>query len=76
MGQKRVLDLVGVIKPIALLKCKKALSELSMGDLMEVYIQDPEVVEDLKKIFSESGDKVIDITHDKNCLRVRIKKGV
>ncbi len=76
MGSIKALDLVGVIQPICLLKCKKALSELNKGEIMEVYIQDPEVVEDLKKILLESGDEVVDVNKEEDRFRIRIRKGV
>ncbi len=76
MSSTIVLDLVGVIQPICLLKCRNALDELGPGEIMEVHVQDPMVVEDMKKIIQESGDQVLEVIEEEDHFRVVIRKKV
>jgi TusA-related sulfurtransferase len=69
------LDLIGVVSPICLLKCKSALSRLNPGEVIEVMVQDEEVVESLSMILKQSQDSMESFTKEGECFRISIRKG-
>ena len=69
------LDLIGVVSPICLLKCKSALSRLHPGEVLEVMVQDEEVVESLSMIVKQSQDSLESFAREGECFRLSIRKG-
>jgi len=69
------LNLIGVVSPICLLKCKSALSRLTPGDVIQVMVQDEEVVESLSMILKQSQDSMESFTREGECFRISIRKG-
>lgn len=59
MASNLKLNLVGILSPISLLKCKSVLAQMHCGDVLEISLQDPDVVEELIKIVERSNDKVM-----------------
>ena len=68
------LDLIGIVSPVCLLKSKSVLSKMNSGELLEIIIKDPDVVDELVKIIERSKDQVIKSEPDGNHFRVCIKK--
>ena len=64
------LDLVHIISPLCLLKCKSALNRLNSGEVLEIWLYDPEVVENIEKIITLSNDRIIgtDKVNSRFCL--------
>ena len=75
MEMASTLDLIGVVSPICLLKCKSALSRLNSGEVLEVMVQDEEVVESLSLILKQSRDSMESFTKEGECFRISIRKG-
>jgi len=75
MSSKSELNLLGVMSPLCLLKCKSSLEEMKSGNFLEVLVQDPEVVEDLVKIIERSKDQIVKIETEDEYFRVQIEKG-
>jgi TusA-related sulfurtransferase len=75
MEMASTLDLIGVVLPICLLKCKSALSRLNPGEVLEVMVQDEEVVESLSMILKQSQDSMESFTKEGDCFRISIRKG-
>jgi TusA-related sulfurtransferase len=75
MEMASTLDLVGVVSPICLLKCKSALSQLNRGDVLDVLVQDEEVVESISMILKQSQDRVEAFSKEGECYRISIRKG-
>jgi TusA-related sulfurtransferase len=69
------LNLIGVASPVCLLKCKQVLAEMNAGDMIEILLQDPDVVEALVKIIRRSPDEVIKSEPEGDHYRVHLKKG-
>jgi TusA-related sulfurtransferase len=69
------LDLIGVVSPVCLLKCKSVLTQMRTGEVLEILLQDPDVVEELLKIIARSTDKVIQSTQEGDHYRIRLIKG-
>jgi TusA-related sulfurtransferase len=74
MSAKLELNLLEIMAPVCLLKCKSALEAMKPGNALEVLLQDPEVVEDLIKIIDRSGDKLVKVGMEGNHYRIRIEK--
>ena len=74
MNLKQV-NLIDTVSWLSLLKCKDMLSKMTMGDVLEVLIKDPEVIEDLTKIFNRSQDQLLQKLREEDHYRIRIKKG-
>ena len=75
MNLKQEINLIDTVSWLSLLKCKDVLSKMSMGDVLEVLIKDPEVIEDLKKIVNRSQDQLLQTMSEEDHYRIRIKKG-
>jgi len=71
---RKELDLIGVISPVCLLKCTSELAKMGAGDLLEVLLQDPGVVEALIKIVERSKDHVIKSEREGDHYRICVKK--
>lgn len=69
------LDLIGVVSPICLLKCKSALSRLNPGEVLDVMVQDEGVVESLSMILKQSNDNMESFAKEGECFRISIRKG-
>ena len=69
------MDLIGVVSPVCLLKCKSVLARMSAGDVLEIFLQDFEVVEELIKIIQPSKDQVISNELERDHYRICVKKG-
>ena len=68
------MDLIGVVSPVCLLKCKSVLAGLSAGDMLEILLQDPEVVDELAKFIQPSKDRVISKEREEDHYRICVKK--
>lgn len=75
MEMASTLDLIGVVSPICLLKCKSALARLNPGEVLEVVVQDEEVVESLSMILKQSRDELEAFSKEGDCFRISIRKG-
>ena len=69
------LNLIGVVSPVCLLKCKRVLSEMDAGDVLEVLLQDPDVVEELVKIVERSSDRVMKLNREQDHFRIQLERG-
>ena len=58
MNLKQEINLIDTVSWLSLLKCKDMLSKMALGDVLEVLIKDPEVIEDLTKIVNRSQDQL------------------
>jgi TusA-related sulfurtransferase len=74
MNLKKEMDLIGVVSPVCLLKCKSVLGEMNAGDMLDILLKDPEVVGELVKIIERSQDRVVQSQRDGDHYRVSIIK--
>ena len=75
MSQKSELDLVGVVWPVCLLECKRTLKDMDSGDILEIFMQDPDAVNELVTIVGRSPDQIVEMKQDSDRFRIRIQKG-
>ncbi len=60
----RELDLKGLNCPMPLLKAKKALNEMTGGELLRVYATDPGSVRDFEVFARQSGNALLESSED------------
>ena len=72
---RKKLNLIGVVSPVCLLQCKRVLSEMDAGDVLEVLLQDPDVVEELVKIVERSSDRVMKLNQEQDHFRIQLERG-
>ena len=53
-----IIDLTGLKCPLPVLKTRKALKVLNVGDCLEVHCTDPLSVIDIPNLIRETGDRV------------------
>jgi len=75
MGMASTLDLIGVVSPICLLKCKSALARLNPGEMLDVLVQDAEAVESISMILKQSEDRMEAFSKEGECYRISIRRG-
>jgi TusA-related sulfurtransferase len=75
MASETVVNLVGVLSPLCLMKTKKMLLELNPGDQIHVVLKDSEVINDLKKIIDCSADEIVQFKKVQNYYLISIQKG-
>ena len=75
MASKNVLDLLGVISPLDLLKCKTCLKSMEKGEIIEVVLADEDVVKNLISVIQRSKDEIIYTKKENGNMRLGSKKG-
>ena len=69
-----ILDLSGLKCPLPVLKTRKALKVLIVGDCLEVHCTDPLSVIDIPNLIRETGDRVDIIKQAEKCIVFMIEK--
>ena len=72
---EKILNLVGVISPLDLLKCKQTLNAMKKGEVLKVILADPEVARSLITIVDRSRDELFFQEKRQNHICLGIKKG-
>ena len=70
------LDVLGFYCPVPLHETKKALSSLSMGDIIGVRADDPETLHDIPMYLGRTEHILKEIVHDSGefCFIIEVKK--
>ncbi len=69
-----LLDARGHKCPLPVLKAQRALSNLKIGDQLEVWTDDPNAPIDLKVFCETTGHLLIEETHGQDSVKVIIEK--
>jgi tRNA 2-thiouridine synthesizing protein A len=59
MAVKKTLDTKGLKCPLPVLKARRAMRELSAGDVLEILATDPGSVKDFEAFCSTTGDRLL-----------------
>ena len=70
----RLLDCIGMYCPIPVLKVREELDKLSVGQVLEVWADDPAAEEDITRLAKRIGQEVLDIKKEGSKLRFLLKK--
>jgi len=58
------LNVLGYLCPIPVAEAKKALHELTTGNILEIVADDPETQHDIPLLINRTGHELIDIRED------------
>ena len=68
------LDCIGLYCPMLILNTREAIDKLAIGDLLEVWADDPAAEPDLKAWAKRSGQKILEIDKTGEGMRFLIRK--
>ncbi len=69
------LDCVGLMCPEPLFQTREAMDALQIGDVLEVFADDPAAVEDLTRFAKRAGHEMISVEEVEDGRRFLIRKG-
>ena len=68
------LDVKGLNCPLPILKTKKSLQQINVGETLEVFTTDPGSVPDFNAFCRQTGHELVSTGELENCYRFLIKK--
>lgn len=69
-----VLDTKGLNCPLPILKAKKALQGLQLGQVLEILATDPGSVADFQAFCRQTGNELVESSQDQNVYKFHIKR--
>ncbi len=72
MTQIATLDATGLLCPLPVLKARKRLRDLAVGEILRVRADDPAALVDFPHFCSESGHEMLDIIEENNEARIYV----
>ncbi|MFN0264819.1 sulfurtransferase TusA family protein [Tepidamorphus sp. 3E244] len=69
------LDVSGLLCPLPVLKARKALQSVEVGDVLEVLATDPAAAIDIPHFCNEAGHELVSSEQDGETLTFRIRRG-
>ncbi len=70
----QTLDTKGMNCPIPIVKAKKALADMSEGQVLEVLATDPGAVKDFEAFSRKTGNKILEWNEDGGVFNFQIEK--
>ncbi|MEE8619053.1 MAG: sulfurtransferase TusA family protein [Dehalococcoidales bacterium] len=70
----QILDCIGLYCPMPILKTRQEIDKLALGEVLEVWADDPAAEEDLKAWAKRSGQKILEIEKTDEGMRFLILK--
>ena len=70
----QTLDCVGLYCPEPLFQTREAIDAIELGEVLEVYADDPAAEEDLTRFAKRAGHEVVNIEHDGDQLHIYIRR--
>ncbi|MBB6453142.1 TusA-related sulfurtransferase [Salirhabdus euzebyi] len=75
MQSKKILDAKGLACPMPIVKTRKAIQELRVGEILEVHATDKGSKNDLAAWSKSGGHELVQDTEEDGILKFWIKKG-
>ena len=72
---KHELDAIGLLCPLPVLKARKRLQPLAMGDTLEMRADDPAAIVDVPHFCAEAGHELVEMRDDGAAQLYVIRKG-
>jgi tRNA 2-thiouridine synthesizing protein A len=69
------LDCVGLFCPEPLFQTRQGIDAIEVGEVLEVYTDDPAAEEDLKRFAKRAGHEVVSFQRDGEEMRFLIRRG-
>ena len=70
----RILDCIGLYCPAPVLKTRQEIDKLAIGEILEVWADDPAAEQDLKAWAKHAGQKILEIEKTGEGMRFLIRK--
>lgn len=70
----RVLDCLGDFCPMPILRTKKAIDEMEVGQVLELWVDDRAAEEDVQRWAKRTGHRIVDMTWGEKFLTFHIQK--
>lgn len=70
-----ILDLRGIILPVAMLEFAKAFREMKQDGVLEILVSDHETKVDLFKVLRAYPYELLDLVENDSICRVKLRKG-
>ncbi len=68
------LDCIGLYGPAPLFQTRESIDSIAIGEVLEVFADDPAAEEDLTRFAKRAGHEVVGVEHDGDALRIRIRR--
>jgi len=68
------LDCVGLYCPEPLFQARQSIDSIGIGEVLEVFADDPAAEEDLKRFAKRAGHEVVAVEQDGDQLRMLIRR--
>jgi tRNA 2-thiouridine synthesizing protein A len=68
------LDCVGLYCPEPLFQTRESIDAVEVGEIIEIYADDPAAEEDLTRFAKRAGHEVVAVENDGAQLRIRIRR--
>lgn len=75
MEVTKLLDAKGLACPMPIVKTKKAINEIEVGQILEVHTTDKGAINDLTAWSKSGGHEVMSFVEDAEVIKFWIKKG-
>ncbi|MGG3560860.1 sulfurtransferase TusA family protein [Neobacillus rhizosphaerae] len=75
MNADKILDAKGLACPMPIVKTKKAINELTSGQVLEIHTTDKGAKNDLSAWAKSGGHELLNFEEDQDVLKFWIKKG-
>lgn len=70
----KTLDCIGLYCPEPLFQTREAIDEIEIGEVLEVFADDPAAEEDLSRFAKRAGHEVVALEHDDDQLRILLRR--
>ena len=70
----RVLDCIGMYCPIPVLKVREELDKLLLGQVLEVWADDPAAEEDIPRLARRIGQEILEASKEGSKLKFLLRK--
>ncbi len=70
----QTLDCLGLYCPEPLFQTREAVDSVAIGEVLEVFADDPAAEEDLTRFAKRAGHEVVGVEHEGDQLRILIRR--
>ena len=68
------IDVLGFFCPVPIAEAKKLLQKMQIGEILEVWSDDPEVLHDMPLLLERTGDELLSIEENAGEYRILIRR--
>jgi TusA-related sulfurtransferase len=68
------LDCIGLYCPEPLFQTRESIDSIDVGDVLEVFADDPAAEEDLTRFAKRAGHEVVAVEHEGDQLRILLRR--